>query len=609
MVLLHVSTIHPGGHTMNMKNVIHRIVMLFFVLCVLTPFIASSSLAAAPRLAADTILYNGKIITVDTKFSIVQAVAIRDGKFRAIGNNRKVKSYAGPKTEMVDLKGKTVVPGFIDTHPHMISAGSRATGLSLTGLYSVEAIKKRIAEKAATAAPGEWIVTSAIGDPPDYFHLPDSLAEKRWPTLQDLDAVAPNNPVIIPTPTTWPHPAVLNSHALKALGISKDTPEEEHGIRVVKDEKTQEVNGQVYGLHIYSLSPYWRKLMGLLPRPTFDEMVQGLKEMITNFNKAGVTTVYEAHNTYPVHFALCKDLWSRQELTMRIVFAYEINTAKPLPEIDAWMKDLTHATGKGFGNDMLRTCGVTASIDGALQFGAALMNKPYLNPFGEPTSGIQLVSDDKLKQVALLAAKNNLRMNICFGGDKAADMAVAAYEAVDKDIPIRDRRWILQHIHQPSPEHIRKSKVLGLDVTTYTSCDYSKGAETYVRRLDGDDWKRVVPLREWLDAGIPIAQSTDGAHYQPMFTIWESLKRIDGRTGQSLMTPAKTITREEAVRIYTINGARVLRMEDKIGSIEPGKLADLVILDKDILTCPLDDIKNTGVQMTMISGKVIYRAK
>jgi predicted amidohydrolase YtcJ len=211
-----------------------------------------------------------------------------------------------------------------------------------------------------------------------------------------------------------------------------------------------------------------------------------------------------------------------------------------------------------------------------------------------------------LKEIALLAAKNNLRMNIQVGGDRANDIALEAYEAVDKVISIKDRRWVLQHIQHPSWENIERCRELGIAITTVSNFEFSKGAETYVNRLGGDYCERAIPLRRWLDAGVLAAQSTDGANIKPMFTLWNSLKRVDGRTGESLMTPNKEITREEALRLYTINGARVLFWEDKIGSIEAGKFADLVILDKDILTCPVDEIKETKVLMTMIGGDVVF---
>src|SRR4030042_1764351 len=208
-----------------------------------------------------------------------------------------------------------------------------------------------------------------------------------------------------------------------------------------------------------------------------------------------------------------------------------MDVTKSSADIESWMKNLAHATGSGFGDDWLKIGGVTVSMDGPTQFGESIMNKPYIDPYGEPTTGIQKVSTKKLKQIALLAARNDLRMNIQVGGDKAANIALKVYEEVNREIPIRDRRWVLQHIQHPSRANIDKCKEKGIVITTGSNFEYSKGAETYLKRLGGDYCSRAIPLRRWLEAGVLVAQSTDGAHYQPRFTLWNSLKRIDGRTG------------------------------------------------------------------------------
>ncbi|MBI4318559.1 MAG: amidohydrolase [Chloroflexi bacterium] len=555
----------------------------------------------------DMVLYNGKIVTVDNEFSIAEAVAIGGGRFIRAGKTAEIRGMAGADTKEIDLKGNTVLPGFIDSHPHVANHGTaRATYLSLAGLHAIQAIKKCIAEKVREARPGEWIRTSPIGEPPDYHDPPDKLVEKRWPTRWDLDEVAPDNPVYVPTPGTTPNPMLTNSCGLRLLGISKDTPPEEHGIEVVLDAETGEPNGLLYGMHLWSLSPYRRKLMSLLPRPSYGQMMDGLREEIKDRNAAGVTTAYEGHSMTARHLAMHKDLWSRNELTMRVCFAYEIDIAKSADEIDRWMRELAHATGSGFGDDVLKICGVTTSLDGPTNFGAALMNRPQNHYLGGPTTGIEYVSTESLKRMALAAARNNLRMNVCCGGDRSGDMALEAYEEVNREIPIGDRRWVLMHVQHPTRDYVRRCGELGIAITTYTSVDYSKGADTYRRMLGGDYWKTSVPLRWWLDEGVLVAQSTDGAHYEPMFTIWESLRRIDGRTGESLLTPAKEITREEALRIFTIEGARVLFWEDRLGSNEPGKLADLVVLDNDILTCPVDEIRDAKVLATMVGGEMVY---
>jgi len=559
-----------------------------------------------------TILYNGKIVTVDEAFSMAEAVAIGEGKFLRVGRSDEVRAYADRDTEEIDLNGKMVVPGFIDTHPHMVHAAiGMATSIPLFGKYSIEDIRRCIAEEAQKKSPGEWIVTSPIGDPPYYFNVPGILKEKRCPTRWDLDEISPENPVLISAAhSRVPNTAILNSFALKLMGVTKDTPVDQQGVEIVKDPQTNEPTGELHGMQlIYNTSPFFGKLMSLLPRPGLEGLLNGLRAAIGMRHAAGITTVYEGHYVDAEHLRLCKELWSRGELTMRICFAYELDVRKSIEEIEAYMKDMAHATGSGFGDDRLRICGITVSPDGPIWHGLALMREPYLGPYGKLTTGVQMVPTDKFKQIARIAARNNMRLNSCFGGVKAADVTLEAFEEINSEIPIRDKRWVIQHIQFPTQEHIDKCRELGLSVTTCTNFEWGKGAEIYVGRLGKDFASKAMPLRRWLDTGVPIAQSTDFGPYMPMFTLWQSLKRIHGLTGQSFAGTDQKITREEAIKIYTINGARVFFWEDRLGSIEEGKLADLVVLDNDILTCPLDEIKETRVLLTMVGGEIVHKAR
>jgi predicted amidohydrolase YtcJ len=561
----------------------------------------------------DTILHNGKIVTVDDDFSMADAVAIRNGKFLKVGRNDEIRELAGPNTREIDLDNRMVVPGFIDTHPHVLHEGELLpTAFSLSGLSSIEEIKKLIAEKVKTTPPGEWIVTMPMGEPP-YYHnhsVPTILLkEKRYPTRWDLDEVSPDNPVYISAPMSKsPSTAVLNSNGLKRMNVTKDTPAEQDGVEIVKDADTGEPNGQLHGMQMLSQSsPFYWKLASMLPQPTFEIMIEGVKQIIKERSEAGITAVYECHLTTTKELLLAKRLWENGELPMRIYFAYEVDAKKSLEEIESWMQDLAHATGSGFGDDRLKIGGITVSIDGMAQFGAALMNKPYKTWDGRMTKGEMSIPLEKLKQIALLAARNDLRFNFCVSGDRSADIALEVFEETNKVIPIKDKRWLLQHIMLPTLKNIRKCAKLGAVVTTSSTIEWGRGKKEYVGRFG--DWGYVdivAPFRDWLDAGVVVAQSTDFGPFEPMFTIWQSLKRIDGRTGESLMTPHKKISREEAIRIYTINGAKCLFWEDKLGSIEPGKLADLVVLEKDILTCPVDEIKDTRVLLTMVQGDVVY---
>ena len=578
---------------------------------------AQSSQAFEPVCHADTILYNGKIVTADKSFAITQAVAIRDGKFLSVGSNKKIRAQAGPNTKVIDLKGKMVLPGLIDSHPHLVT-GALNTEITVvvSGLRSIGEIKKRIADAARIKAPGEWILCSAVGDSPDYMGLPDWFNEKRWPTRWDLDEVAPNNPVFVQgISSVWsPHPAIINSYGLKLLGVTKDTPDEDKGLIFIKDERTGEPNGQLERAHPWNYGTLYWKLLGMLPKPTFEQSLNGIKAAMRKFNSVGVTTAYEGHSVVPYHLRLARELENRKELTTRILFAYEVPKAfsdAPIQQVEEWIKGLaTYSSGPGFGSDWLRIGGITVSLDGPVQLGVAVMREPYIGPYGETTSGVQMFPTDRLKEICLLAAKNNVRMNIQFAGSKTTDIGLEAYEYVNSHIPIKGRRWIFQHVQHPSRDQVKRYEELGIHSSTVVGFEYAKGKETFVKRVGKGKTEimdTLMPFRWFFDAGAVIGNSTDGAHYNPMWNFWQLLARMDGRTGQTVMTPLKKITREEAIRLYTIENAKVLFWEDKIGSIEKGKLADLVILNHDILTCPIEEIKDTKVLTTMVGGEIVYQ--
>lgn len=566
--------------------------------------------ALAQNQAPDVIYINGKVVTVDRNFSVANAFAVTGERFVSVGARATILKQARHNTRIIDLGGRTVVPGFIDTHPHTLNGHAREEELyqvSLHGVRSVDEVVKRVRDATSAVAPGAWIVTTGIGEPPDYFNLPESLAEKRWPTRKDLDRGAPNNPVYIDGAAKQPYPSIFNSAALALLGVTGDTVDDER-VRIEKDDNTGEPTGRIEGLDRYSYKSRLRaKLLALLPAVPADVQKQVIREAMIDNATVGVTSLYEAHGVQPISVEYLRAMRSVAALGNRFVVAYEVPARKSLAEIDEWMSDRLDAVGGGTGDDVVKVHGVTVSMDGAIQFGGSLMTKPYLDPYGRMGNGSSSVSTEKLTEIARLAIKHNLRLNIQAAGDQAIEMAIQALELVNNETPLRDRHWVMEHVQHPSREHIRKLRDLGVFATTYSSVDFSKGAEVYVKRFPGQDvWKTVVPLRWWLDGGVTIAQSTDGAHYDPMFTIWESLVRVDGRTGQSMLTPPKMISRTEAIKIYTINGARVMQWDDRIGSIESGKYADFVVLDHDILTCPVDEIRQTKVVLTSLGGKPIF---
>jgi predicted amidohydrolase YtcJ len=546
-----------------------------------------------------TLYTNGKIVTVDADHSIAEALVVSDGRFTAVGRAEELTG-----TRVVDLGGRTVLPGFIDAHPHTVYLGvGDAVEPSLVGLTSVAAIAARIGEAVGETEPGAWIVTSPIGEPPEFFDLPDRLAEGRWPTRADLDVVAPDNPVHIPTSAFWPHPAVLNSAALARLGVTRDTPDEP-GVRIVRDA-AGEPTGVIHGLVFYNgRSSLFGRLMAQLPPAPERSTQEAIARALAGNLAAGLTTVYEGHgNTFTTDL---RALRAEGRLASRVVATYEAPVGRPGVDITHWMSTVSDAAGEGTGDDLLRIVGVTVSLDGPTHFGRALMSEPYLDPHGELGNGSSVLTTADLVEVARLAVRHDLRLNVLASGDAACAIAVDALEAVHRETPLTGRRWVVQHFHHVTREQIGRLAAMGLVAQVCAGVDFARGEEVYVKRLPGDLWEHVTPVRWWLDAGVPVALASDGAH-GPLFQLWAALRRVD-RSGRSLVTPAKTLTREEAVRASTAGAAAVIGQADRIGSIEPGKLADFVVLDRDVLACPVDEIREARVLTTALGGEIVYEA-
>lgn len=605
--------------TFEMTMIKYSRLLVFFALFA---FVCNSN-------AADTILYNARIITVDDDFTVAEAVAIAGNRIVKVGSNREIRALATATTKLVDMGGKLVLPGFIDTHPHMIHVGSGRARVSLFGVKSIEEIKQRIAAKVKTNRRGQWIFTSSIGDPRGVRELPGLLNEQRWPTRQDLDQVAPDVPVYIPTPWGGPKPAILNSKALEILEIGAETPTFDKGIELVRDEDSGEPNGQIYGLHAYNWNPYFAKISRLAPRVPIPRLAEGVEQQIQNLNSKGVTAVYESHFLTETNISTIQYLLDRDRLNMRMKLSPELVGArwKPIDAIDDWLRvlkekesDPTSGTREGrrslgtdivtiANGDRVKMLGATLSSDGPISFGKAMMHVPYWNMNGDPASTDLPLSVETITKVAMLAAKHDLRMSFPVGGDRMADAVLEALETVNKEYPLKGKNWVIGHTPYMTHERLQRILDLGLQITANSNSEFKLTKEIYASTFkDRAEEMAMIntPWRWILDSGVIAAQSTDNVFADPMFTLWQSLKRATQAPDETVMSDSKKITREEAIRLHTINGAKVLMWDNEIGSIEGGKFADLVILDTDILTCPLDDIRKARVLTTLVGGRVVH---
>ena len=562
----------------------------------------------------ELILHGGRIYTVDAADRVAEAVAIRSGRIVAVGSTADVRRLAGPGTRQVALDGHAVVPGFVDAHPHMDLVGLGLIRPSFERVTSIEEILDILKAEVARRKPGEWIVGNPIGVEPEVFRFPGALKEGRWPTRQDLDRVSPANPVYIEPPILLaPGVAVANTAALRAAGITRDTPAPD-GVEIQKDA-SGEPTGVVVDYNFPKVIPdaynsfkAERALFNMLPRLTHRQLVDAVGAAAKAFNAAGVTAIYEGHGIPPEPQRAYLDLWSRQALTVRTYFviSYPVPFYYDTAAGDALIRATAqYAAGPGFGDDVLKFGGLGFSFDSASAIGASLMRQPYRGPKGQTWTGIQLTSDETFKAILWKAARAGLRVQVQAAGGAAIDKVLGMYEEIDRELPIAGKRWVIEHCQFPSPENMATCRRLGVIPTSTTNFLWLYGS-VYVRSFGRELAREAIPFKAWLDAGVPVAQSTDGKPYAPMFAFWQMLARRDGLAGEELTTPAQKLTRPQALRMYTLNAAACAFWDDRLGSLEPGKLADLVVLSEDIMTIAEDRIPETKVLATLLAGRSVH---
>jgi predicted amidohydrolase YtcJ len=540
---------------------------------------------------ADMILYHARVITMEPTLQRATAVAVRDGRIVGVGDEADLLPLAGRRTERINLGGRAVVPGLIDTHNHLSTTGLGMRQVSLEGSRNVAEVVARVVERAAATPPGEWVVTAQVGEPA----VSHALAERRYPTRWDLDPAVPDHPVCIQTP----HVLMLNSAALHRIGVDRDTPEPSGG--AIGRDEAGELNGLFYE------RPAMALVRRHLPAVAHADWVEGVRLACQAYNRAGLTSVCE-HGATLQAVAAYQDLWARGELTVRGYVHVGLDPTLSLAEMDDFMAHLAFTAGPGFGDDWLRVAGLKVFIDGGVGIGTALMREPYHTASGEHSCGVQVIPTEKFLGVLRLANKYGLRMAQHDSGGAAIDLVLDCYEQANAELPIAERRYVLVHCQFPTAANMAAIKRLGAVVVTQTVFLYSMGIG-YQKHLGPELADQAIPLRRWLDAGVPVALGSDASvnPYPPLLGLWHATSRQDRQTGEVIGADQR-ITVAEALRGYTTAGAYITFDEHKKGRISPGRLADLVVLGDDPLTSPTDDVRNLPVELTMVGGRIVHAA-
>ena len=536
-------------------------------------FSLPTSFAAAET--ADMVLFNGKILTVDQDFSVQQALAIGHGEVLATGPSAAMKKLAGEKTKLIDLGGRTVIPGLTDGHIHGIRAAlTFGTEVHWIGVPTLKRALEKVRRAAESQNPGSWVVVAG-------GWTEEQFEEKRRPTAIEVAEVAPDNPVYIQHLYDW---LLLTPKAMAALGIREDadvTP----GGKLERDgdnRPTGVVNGNGNTLG---------KIFDKLPKPTLEQQVDGSRAFFREMNGLGITGIVDGGGVsmYPANYQAVFKLWRDKQLTVRV--AYHLCAPKPGNEL-ADLQNLTQLLPQGFGDSMLHFNGP----------GEILI-------WADWTDG-DITPDGKAKLLELLrwAASKGYTIQLHWNPDRTVHELLDVVEEIAKDYPVRDLRWTVLHLYNASEDNLKRMKSLGLIWGVQDGLYF--GGEKLQREVGVDQARRLPPLATALRLGLTVAGGTD-AHRVSSFNPFVALQwYLDGTTIGGVQTrgDAEAPSRRQALELYTRNSAFMANEDDKRGTLEPGKFADLAVLSSDYLTAPVKEIGRIRSLLTMVGGHVVYAA-
>lgn len=550
------------------------------------------------RPSADLVLRGGTILCLDAANHRARAIAIAGDRIAAVGDD--LDAWIGSQTRVIELEGRTVIPGFNDAHAHMDREGLKQRRLSLAGCTCVADVLGRVREAAQRTPRGEWIATMPVGAPPYFFGGPKTLAEGRMPTRAELDAAAPDHPVYIQAVFgNWGAPpghAALNSAALQKNGVDAHTRPRLPNVTIERDAA-----GAPTGV-IVENSP--RPLVEVdflkaVPRFTRRDRTEGLADSMRAYNSVGTTSVYEGHGLAAMTIAAYRDLWEAGRLTVRAGLVLS-PAWSGFDEAVRTIRDWSALVrGGGCGDAWLNVSGVHIAWGGDPQLAA--LSRAELPNTGWAGFVEQAVTPAEFRDYCFLFAENDIRLNTIVSDNLHAVMPII--EEVAAKHPLAARRWVIQHVARSRIEDLRRLKALGLEVTTIPAYFLWKGGHRY---LD-DPSEHIVPHRTLLDLGVPTAAATDNIPYDPFFTLWVMTERRE-RTTDRVIGETECVTNEQALRMLTVAGARLTFDEHRKGPLVAGNFADLAVVSADPTRVPSSELRGVRVVMTMVGGRIAHDA-
>lgn len=539
--------------------------------------------------AADTILINGHILTVDPNFSAASALAIRDGRILATGTDDDIAALAGPQTRRLDLAGRTALPGLIDAHCHMLATGLLLGDIVLHDCRTVPEVLARVASRAAQTPPGTWLVGRGWDE--------SVLAEGRPPGRAELDEVAPYNPVCLHR--VW-NKLVCNSEALAVAGIARDTPQPDPS-QPYAGSFDLDADGEPTGLFRDRAKEL---ITRHIPPPTTEQKVVALARVSRTFNALGLVGAADP-GLYPDDLRAYHLALRRGELTVRTgmcLAGWGFGSATWEPQIKPWVESL--GVGADFGGDRLWFDAVKFMVDGGIGDRTAALHEPFAD---STDRGQFVVAEESLPELVRWCHDRGWSVESHTCGDRAQDAVVAAYAAAYEAAPAPGLRHRVHHAYLPTPRALALMARHDIPAVVNPPFLHYMG-ESFVASIGEARAARMKPARAYLGAGIALAGSSDStvSDYNPFVGIWTMVAR---RTHAGRVLGAdQRLTRAEAIRLYTTGAAYAMRREHHWGSLEPGKWADLVVLDRDILACPEDEIRAIRPVQTLLGGEEVFEA-
>ncbi|MEP6670091.1 MAG: amidohydrolase [Chthoniobacter sp.] len=554
--------------------------------------------------APDLIVHHGKIVSVDDRFSIQEAMAMHEGRIVALGSNDDILKTKTAETRVIDLGGKTVLPGLIDSHTHPTGAAMTELEHSIPDFETVADVLEYVKARAQAQPAGEWIVLSQV--------FITRLREQRYPTRAELDQAAPKHPVLY---RTGPD-ASLNSLALSLSGIDRNFKITDGSAGFAEMDP---VTGEPTGI-LRNCTRYVKvKPVDTVPSPA--DRLQRLSLLFHDYNSVGLTSIADRDSSAAA-ISLYTTLRDRGELTLRVSISHGVSTGGPIEEVQKRIRAVAaHPLFKD-KSGLVRIVGTKIYLDGGMLTGSAYMRDPWgeskIYAITDPTyRGVLFVPPERLVPMVRTAVESNLQFTAHSVGDGAVHTLLDAYETVGKEMPIRQTRPCITHANFQSRAAIDQAARLGVVMDIQPAWLYLD-TRTLSAQFGNARLRWFQPLHSLFAAGVIVGGGSDHMQkigslrainpYNPFLGMATAITRR-AKWFEGQLHPEEALTREEAIRFYTRNNAWLLFDENKVGSLEAGKRADFIVLDRDILTCPENDIRNIEVLATYMDGKQVYARK